>query len=466
MCGANGATNPGLYEPCTFCRDTKEQASCGGICEWDNEECKNILRCENQPEALNNGEWYEACVFCDLFDTLDFVNDTILCRNQYEDMAINLREWGQDEVVNTERHHNEGCNWVKDVDYDEEFACYFNGTNCVSRFGERMCNNRDRCKWEGESGDGRCIFGMFCNDNRALNYPSETEACIFCDQLGPEECVEKCNWVQERNKCEEDTVEKCGDPLATNYAGFEPFLSNNDLCTYSTCNDARNNAYVCTSIMPECRFTEAETDSQAFIILTNSTCKEKGCTDYCALNYVPDAEVDDGTCTYCENIGHDVDTGYAELDLDSRELKCYDTYDGRSTANPGGVPGECEWISPDCTRNKDGCGRKAACAGDGSVVQVSQCQCGSLPCQNGQYCMMERNDALCVSWDVKSFFQVQFYNLTVATANLNTVLQKQVLDAQAETARVREEANAALLTRIKTLNDSVLVSEWASRQNC
>jgi hypothetical protein len=49
-----------------------------------------------------------------------------------------------------------------------------------------------------------------------------------------------------------------------------------------------------------------------------------------------------------------------------------------------------------------------------------------------------------------------------AAADLNTELQQQAEAAAAEADR----ANADLPTRIKTLNDSVLVSEWASRQNC
>ena len=53
-----------------------------------------------------------------------------------------------------------------------------------------------------------------------------------------------------------------------------------------------------------------------------------------------------------------------------------------------------------------------------------------------------------------------------AAAELNTELQNKVQVAQAQTASIQQQANADLPTRIKTLDDSVLVSEWASRQNC
>lgn len=263
-CKHPGATNFGVVqEECKFCRDIEEQASCGGICEWDNEECKNKLRCENQPEALNNGELYEACVFCDLFDTLTDIHNALVCE-QYND----IRYMNLDDTVN-----GKYCNLAKN-EYDESI-CYFNGTMCVSSFRQRMCDKREECKWVGENANGGCIFSSNCHDDRALNYPSDTEVCLFCRDLEKEACVEQCSFHEEVG-CQDDVTPTCGDPLASNYPGYEPFMPDFQLCTYSTCNDARNNDYYCRN-NKMCHFFIDEDGARK--------CEDVTCNETSALNF-------------------------------------------------------------------------------------------------------------------------------------------------------------------------------------
>ena len=138
--------------------------------------------------------------------------------------------------------------------------------------------------------NGSCVYPVDgCTDNTACNYDSSATnddgSCTFAAQYRDcDGCLNDDDWDY---VCNEEEVAGCTDSDGCNYDSAA--TDDNDSCTYppDSLRDCDGNC-----------LSDAD---------NNGVCEAAGCTDASvsgprnyrnACNYDPDAEVDDGSCTY------------------------------------------------------------------------------------------------------------------------------------------------------------------------
>lgn len=326
-CTHPGATNYLSYSECIMCSDL-DNSECDGICEWDGT-CKNIIRCENEPQAINNGEAYEECEYCNVFNNL---------------VDYTFKEICEEQTTEGNCHHV--------VDEETNVLCSWDGTSCTENYAQRVCNSQYKCMWT----DQQCEFKTYCHDARAINYPSETETCVFCEDLLSDNCTGVCHW---------DATFGCQKIQECSVKQTESSCNSETRCKFDeetqTCQE-------------KCSMLEVHQCMHSYCIvdLDEEICRDKivGCKDQTSENYDETAEIHDQTfCVWCSNLPFDTCQSRSD---------CF-----FSRAQDDITPGKCQIKNANTTCDHT----------NGFTDNEADCICGSTECNeySGRFCYANAN---------------------------------------------------------------------------
>ncbi|MBT6163279.1 MAG: hypothetical protein HOH92_06235, partial [Crocinitomicaceae bacterium] len=308
-CGVCGGT--GIPMGDCDCNGNQNDALgvCGGSCtaDADNDDvCDDEDDCVGTPDALG---------VCNGTCTID-ANDDGICDNDEVAGCMDDDACNYNELANVT---NNGCTyattWYADADGDGTGHTYTFVEACTQPAGY-VATNGDTCPDDEDKlspgtcgcgnqdvdvdNDGLCDTQDSCTDNTACNYenPVATE-CLTVNSCG---------------NCAPSTTITCGLQGACNYDDSGDCFSD-DLCEFSSCagcmnTNACNYDDAATISAPlTCTFPAYAWEDCAGNCLNdgnaNDICDEvdvQGCTDGDAINYNPNATVDNGTC-FTEVVG-------------------------------------------------------------------------------------------------------------------------------------------------------------------